>query len=352
MPPKSQQRAVKAAASSAKKVSSPPPPFTAAPAELNGLLSTFDPDCVYVTHVDVHPAWFKRRIFFVPVLLNAVIVLLLAWRAYTIFPHYWAILLSIMGNPNDTTIYYAGTSWGLLVWKVVKRMAMFMLDFVLFRIVGPWPWSFFAEQPGNPISWRRNTGFRDEEIYVRVSRGWGAKDLLGEAEGASGKAGQESPFFKTRVLPAVDKTRLRQKTGYLLMDGDFDLDFSAMVSATQFVDRKHATLDQLRKSVFVYVGDAESDAGYWAVWDCAKLDEGSETEARDKVIKFKDKLTAMGKESLFFKWVELIQYESNAPGGFTHERQVETAGKVKKLFEDQGVDFEEFSRELDGMPAI
>lgn len=232
-------------------------------------------------------------------------------------------------------------------------MVGFTVDWLLFRIVGPWPWSFFMESPGNPVSWRWTVGFRDEEVYVRVSRGWGAKDLLGAAEGSSGKAGQESPFFKTRILPGVDAKRLREKTGYMLMDGDFDLDFYGMIAATQLLDRKTISIDQLRKSVFVFVG--EENSGQWAVWDCSKLDQGSETEARNKVIEFKDRLTAMGKENLFFKWVELIQYESNAPGGFTQERQVAAAEKAKKMFEEQGVDWEAFSKEiggLDGMPGM
>ena len=89
---------------------------------------------------------------------------------------------------------------------------MFMFDFILFRFVGPWPLSFFFEMPGNPILWRYHVGFRDQEVYVRESRGWGTEDLLGAAEGSSGKAGSESPFFKTRILPAVDIHRLRAKS--------------------------------------------------------------------------------------------------------------------------------------------
>jgi hypothetical protein len=91
------------------------------------------------------------------------------------------------------------------------------------------------------------------------------------------------------------------------------------------------------------------------MWDCGQLDEGSETDARNKVLEFKERLTAMGKESLFFKWVELVQYESNAPGGFTPERQVEAAEKVKRLFQDHGVDWDTFSSEiggLDGLPGM
>ncbi|CAO2647896.1 Nn.00g088180.m01.CDS01 [Neocucurbitaria sp. VM-36] len=348
MPPKKpKQRALKPSTNPI------PPPFGPAPPELAPLLSTFDTSSVYIIHTDPHPAWFKKRIFAVPVLLNLFILLILLWRAYYVGPYYWAILLSVLGNANETTIYYAKSTWGTLTWKVVKRMTMFLLDWVLFRIVGPWPWSFFAEQPGNPVSWRWNVGFRDEEVYVRASRGWGAKDLLGAAEGSSGKAGQESPFFKTRILPAVDAKRVREKTGYLLMDGNFDLDFYGMIAATQLLDKKDIALDQLKKIVIVFVGEEES--GQWAVWDCSKLDQGSETEARNKVIEFKDRLTAMGKENLFFKWVELIQYESNAPGGFTEERQVAAAEKAKKMFEDQGVDWETFSKEiggLDGMPGM
>lgn len=165
-----------------------------------------------------------------------------------------------------------------------------------------------------------------------------------------GRSGQS--LLQDQSSTAVDKSRLREKTGYLLMDADFDLDFFGMVAATQLLDRKDITLDHLRKSVFVYVGDPETENGQWAVWECAKLDEGSETEARDKVIQFKERLTAMGKESLFFRWVELIQYESNAPGGFTQERQVAAAEKVKKMFEDEGVDFEVFEREIGGMYDI
>ncbi|KAH7077691.1 hypothetical protein BKA63DRAFT_508778 [Paraphoma chrysanthemicola] len=350
MPPKAKHRAVK---EKAPKIAIPDP-FVPAPPELSDLLSTFSRDTVYITHIDTHPAWFKKRIFTVPVILNLSIALFLLWRAWSIGPYYWRIILSVLGNSNDTTIYYAKTTWGELIWRVSKRMLSFTFDFILFRIVGPWPWSFFLEMPGNPIWWRLKVGFRDEEVYVRQSRGWGAEDLLGATEGGSGKAGAESPFFKTRILPAIEKERLREKTGYLLMDGDFDLDFYGMIAATQLLDRKIVPAALLRKSVFVYVGDLKSEIpnGQWAMWECAKLDEGSDTTARNKLLEFKDKLTAMGKESVFFKWVELIQYESNAPGGFTQERQVAAAEKAKRLFEAEGVDWEEFSREIGGMDGV
>lgn len=318
-----------------------PAPFEAAPTALQPLFDCFDPSHVYITHIDKHPAAFKRRIFYVPLAINTVLAALLLWRLYAAYPFYTDILLSFVGNPNDTTIYYSTTPWGELVRKVLWRMLTFLFDWMLAVVLVPWPWTFFCDSAGSPVLWRILTGFRDEEVYVRQSRGWDAEDLLGEAEGSSGKAGGESPFFKTRILPAVDATRLREKTGYMLMDKDFDLDFGAMVTAAQLVDKKILSLADFRTSVYVYV--KHKTEGRWAVWNCGRLDDGSETEARKKVLYFRDRLTAMGKETLFFKWVELVQFESSAPGGFTKERQAATAEKVEKLFADEGVDFGQFT---------
>jgi hypothetical protein len=74
-----------------------------------------------------------------------------------------------------------------------------------------------------------------------------------------------------------------------------------------------------------------------------------EEEGRKKILAFKDELTAMGKENLFFRWVELIQYESTQPGGFGPDRQAEAVAKAKELFESQGIDFEKFWAKVGGM---
>lgn len=327
-----------------------PDPFEPATSTLAPLLDDFDKSCVYITHVDNHPAWFKKRVFYVPLGLNVTIALLLLCRAYAVLPWYWTVLMSVLGNENETTIHWSRTPWGKLLGNILWRAAVFMFDYLLIVVVGPWPWSFFFETPGNPILWRYYVGFRDKEVYVRESRGWGAKDLLGEAEGSSGKAGAESPFFKTRILPAVDRQRLTEKTGYLLMDKDFDLVFDAMVDATRLIDKKQASIDDFQTSVFVWVGREEN--GQWTVWPCGKLDEGSETEAREKIILFKDRLTAMGKESLFFKWIELVQYESSAAGEFTYERQAATVEKAKTLFANEGVDLDAFIKEIGGLQGM
>lgn len=321
-----------------------PPPFSSAPSKLAPFLETLDPKKTYITHIDTHPAWFKRRIFTVPVLLNLCILSLLIWRILAILPWYIALLRNILAPPNIDSALDVKDSWGAFVWLVVKRAVVFLIDYLLITIVWPWPVSFFLERPSNPVLWRWNIGFRDREIVVRQSRNWGAEELLGGS-----KKGGESPFFKTRLLPAVETERIRGKTGYLLMDKDFDLDFKAMVDAHGLIEREKIALRDVHMRVFVYSGS--EDSGQWLVWDVENTadedlrSEGTE-EGKKKILEFRNRLTAMGKEELFFKWVELVQEETSKPGGFTKERQFEAGLKVQALFEEYGVSFEEFAREV------
>lgn len=59
-----------------------------------------------------------------------------------------------------------------------------------------------------------------------------------------------------------------------------------------------------------------------------------------------DRLASMGKEGLFFRMIELVQYEGSTPGGFSPERQQSTLEKVEKLFADNGVDFRGLLNEM------
>jgi hypothetical protein len=98
-----------------------------------------------------------------------------------------------------------------------------------------------------------------------------------------------------------------------------------------------------------------TDADGWLIW---RVEDEDTAEARtrsaqsDQILAFKDKLTAMGKEDLFFRWVELIQYESTQPGGFTPERQRSAMLQAKELFEKENVDFARFWQEVGGMEGF
>ncbi|KAF2225645.1 hypothetical protein BDZ85DRAFT_257849 [Elsinoe ampelina] len=318
----------------------PPKPFTKAPQRLTPFLDSLDTKNVYITHIDRFPSVFKRRIFLVPVILNLSIFLLLVWRIYAIFPFYMGLLNTILGYASPLTVDRSKYTTKGLVWIVVKRALTFGLDFVLFRFVLPWPITFFLEQPSNPAHWRWTIGFRDDEVVVRESRRWGAKELVG-----SSKAGEESPFWKTRVLTGVDRQYCREKSGYMMMGKDWDLDFFGMVKAHELVDKKTLVVGDFEKQVLAY-----KEGVGWMVWRVHEKDRNQEEEEqRKKIVALKDRLTGMGKESLFFRWIEIVQYESSQPGGFDRKRQEQTMEKIKAEFTKQGVDFDQIVKEVGGL---
>lgn len=240
----------------------PPLPYTVASSDLQPFLSTLDQSLAYILHVDSLPWQSKRRIFTVPVLLNITIAALLCWRAYAIIPTYLRMLLSMIGYTTSATVDVPSKTTYQLVQITLVRTLSFLFDFILFRFIAPWPWTFFLERPGNPVLWRWRVGFRDREIIIRVSRRWGCEELLkGETKG------DKNPFFKVRVLPAIDKNYIRGKTGYLMMSKYWDLDFAAMVRATQLVDDGTMTLEHFEKTVLVW------DEGLgWLAWPVHKIE--------------------------------------------------------------------------------
>lgn len=159
------------------------------------------------------------------------------------------------------------------------------------------------------------------------------------------KQGQENPFFKTRILPAIEPVFM-QKTGYLMMDRSWDLEFELMVDAHVLTTKEKAfEIAELDKLVWAY-----SEGNGWLVWKWEGEDvvEGR----RKKVVAFKDKLTSMGKESLFWKWTEIVEDMREADGSFSVERQEEVAKRVQREFEANGVDFDAVIKEIGGLGEV
>lgn len=216
-----------------------------------------------------------------------------------------------------------------------ERTLMFIGDFLLFRFVGMWPWDFFLGRSGeaSPLGWRRWCGFRDVEIVVRRSRRWdvplfvkdgGSGDTRGEVEKRDSikedflQEGKEGNLFQERVLPAVDKGLVKNKTSYQMLDQNWDLYFAGMIEAQALVDEGKNKTTDFRTSVLVHTGKWG-----WLVWEVwREHEEGTEDEGTRKLQLVKNRLTAMGKENLFFRWIEVLQSETSQPGPFTAERYV------------------------------
>lgn len=141
----------------------------------------------------------------------------------------------------------------------------------------------------------------------------------------------------SKTAVATDSMLLREKTGYLTMNGDWDLDWAAMVEVHKMVNSKDVSLEAFDSVVLFF-----SKEFGWVCVDRADGQDPKEDKRRQQVFAFRDALTAVGKEDLFFRWIEIVQFESSQPGGFGPERQVEVAGKIRELFQKEGIDFDEF----------
>jgi hypothetical protein len=349
MPPKVKPKARAFKSTTASKPASsitldPPSPFKRAPPNLDPFLSRLSKDHVYITHIDNKPRDFKRKIFAVPVLMNLVIIGLILWRISIIGPYYMKICFSLMGKFNETTIDTSRLPMKEIFMEILRRTVKFMTDLIIYAFVWPWPRDFFAGRViGNPIAWRFGVGFRDKEIIVRRSRKWdrGIGDALNE-EGP----GQKLLFGTLRR--AVDPIWMSEKTGYLMLNKEWDLDWRNIVVATKLVDESTLALEDFKTTILIH----NEEFGWMVIEMAGAGGSAKEEEGRRKIVAFKDELTALGKENLFFKWIELVQYESSQPGGFGPERQAKTMVKAKAMFEAQGVDFDAFWKKVGGMEGM
>ncbi|KAK3321636.1 hypothetical protein B0H66DRAFT_177018 [Apodospora peruviana] len=324
------------------KTGDPPRPLKRAPENLQAFTEWLSKKHIYIAHIDGKPRDFKRKIFAVPVLMNLVVALAFAWRVWYIFPYYLLLLTSTLGYANETTLRAADLTWRALSLIVARRGATFLLDFCLAVFVWPWPIEFcVGREHGSPLWWRWRVGFRDREIYVRRSRAWDQSigDVIANGEGRN--------ILWSQVRLATSPSLLQDKTGYLTMNGDWDLDWAAMVSAHNLVDDKNLILDTFRTLVLLH-----HEQFGWLCLDMNTGDNAKEDERRRQVFAFRDALAAVGKEDLFFRWIEIVQFETSQPGGFTGEKQVEIAKMIRDLFKEGGIDFDEFWKESAGSDSL
>ncbi|KAH9890736.1 hypothetical protein F4778DRAFT_752077 [Xylariomycetidae sp. FL2044] len=331
-----------------KKDGGLPPPFKQPPEILQPLIDTLNEKQVYIIHVDTHPKDFKRKIFIVPVLMNIAIIAFFIWRSWYISPYYLRILSSTLGFPNETTMVVDEMEWKEIIPEVARRGFTFLFDFCLVVFLGPWPSEFFLGKTdyGSPVNWRLNVGFRDREIIIRRSRRWSetvGRDVVADPSSQS--------LFLGKISAATSPMLQGEKTGYLLMDADWDLDWAGMIDATTMVDNKMAAIEAFTNVVLVY----QEDYGWLSV--DTKIGENAEQdERRRQIFAFRDALAVAGKEKLFYRWIEIIQYEASQPGGFGPEKQEEVARQIREMFEKESIDFDQFWKEsvgtdsADGLP--
>ncbi|KGO36907.1 hypothetical protein PEX1_021810 [Penicillium expansum] len=323
--------------------SGPIPPFTKVPEALQPFVAPLSSDEVYLVHIDDTAEELKRQTFTVPLIVNLVVAAVIGLRVYMGISTYPALVATLIGLQSSMTVDMAATSWIDSVQIIIRRTGTICLDYFLVTLLWSWPVNFIR----GPVRWRRAIGFREREVIVRRSnRSW-SKEL------ERNRWIREDEVRRDKIVAAVTPERIG-KTGYLLVDEDWSLDYAAMVRAHALVGRTRRgdglQMDEFRTAVLV-----NTDADGWLIWRVG--DENTPTDQkqsaqRDQILAFKEKLAEMGKEDLFLRWVELIQWESSQPGGFTAERQRSAMMQAKQMFEDENVDFSKFWDDMGGMEGV
>lgn len=294
----------------------------------------------------------KKRVFAVPVLLNLIITLGLCVRIYYAVPVYLEQIITIFGYDTAYTVDTRKAPVGEIMNALTSRTLLLMVDFFIFGLIGSWPrgfvfgskWSRFV----GPVQWRWTVGFRDTEIIVRRGRQWDTPLVVGEVpEQVKTWKVDEELTIKVKVDPAMRPATLA-KTGYLLLDKDWDLEFKAMLDAHKLVDKGTIQRKDLENLVLVYYQKQ------WLIWKVHEAPEISakQQEQDDVVGRFRKNLADMGAEDVFFRWIEIVQFETSQPGGFTEGRQAEAIRELKRLLEKKRVDFAKFWEEIGGQAGL
>lgn len=223
---------------------------------------------------------------------------------------------------------------------------MFFLDFALVRFVAVWPMDFFWGTPTGPMRWRREVGFCKTEVVVRRSRRWG-EGVVGDDQEVLGEGKSGAKAFEERVIPGMDAGWVRGRSGMAMLDKNWDLWFRGMVDAHSLVDKEKMRIEDFEGRMVV----VHTEEKGWLVWQMEGEDDGG--PARRKIQLVKARLEALGKESLFWSWVELVQFETDQAtkqgDNSMGSARADAMQRGKQLFEAHGVDFDDFWQGVGGM---
>ena len=328
---------------------------------------------------------------------------ILALRAYYAAPSYLDLLVGISGLTRSSSPTGKTALVEAFLGTTASRFALFVLDYFVFVVLGSWPWEFVRGNKYNgyvaPLGWRRGLGsgglrwgFRDREVVVRRSKGLHLNVGLAGGEDADGAEGagtvdargqgtrdrkwnlDDELKLKAAIVPALEERRLREKTGYLLVDREWDLDFRAMVTAHRVINKGELSWEDLQvPTAYAWYG------GRWICWSVqddsapkgadglpqsdikangkigrAKISNQNKNdlEAVQKLDRFRKSMDDRGCEDIFFRWIEIVQFESSVPGGLTEGGKGRALTEFKELLQEKGVDLAEVLEVVGGVKGL
>jgi hypothetical protein len=330
-----------------------PHPFklVAASSSLHPFVSTLPTDHIYAVHLDRNSTKIKKQAFAVPLILNGLIIAGLCYRIYCAAPIYLSLAITVF---NYDTAYHVDpwmASKGDIFTAIIRRFFLMMTDYALFWLLGSWPREFLFGSVANrfvgPLGWRMNIWFDEEEVIVRRGRGWDRALLQDVNESNRAWRMDEELLLKYKIEPAM-RQATTSRTGLSLLDNNWDLDYHGMSDAHRLLNDGRAELDDLQDLVLVYYHNQ------WLVWHVHEPQELdiSDPQQEAKLHRFRDLLKELGREDVFFRWIEIVQYETSQPGGFTEGKRGHAVRQLRDMLIDKGVDYPRFWQVIDGQRGL
>lgn len=340
---------------------SPLEPFVPTTAALLPLTDVLPRNHVYLIHLESTKPELRRYAFSVPVMLNLMIVAGLCWRLYYALPIYLEQIITIMGYETKYAVEPKGLPWSKLLQIVLYRTFLLTVDYALFALLGRWPWEFvFGSKQTRHVSacgWKRAVGFsREKEPIVRRGRYWDnplyqkdkERQLQGKPEQALTK--EEELAIYTKCLDG-SRTFHTSKNALSLLDKDWDLDYHAMIDVAELLDAAKIALDDIDHVALLPWQDK------WYMWYPNKAsDSGQDLKVIKKqdeqLESFKAELVKIDCEDVFYRWIEIVQYETSLPSGFTSAKKEEAEAEFKKMLKARNKNVEQFLSNIGGVSAI
>lgn len=131
---------------------------------------------------------------------------------------------------------------------------------------------------GGPVRWRWEVGFQEREVVVRRSQGgW----WTGGFEKAEGEDGLRLRLEREggRVWPVVERGWVDARTGYAMLNRDWELFFAGMVDAHRLVESGDVNWEDFERKVAVWTKEEG-----WLVWEVGReeREEKGEREGRGR----------------------------------------------------------------------
>jgi len=141
------------------------------------------------------------------------------------------------------------------------------------------------------------------------------------------------------------------KTALSLLDKDWDLDYRAMLDATELVDDGKLRTQDLDRVVLV-PWDRK-----WYLWypDRSETANGAvntQVQEDSELETFKQHLIDIKCEDIFYRWVEIVQYETSLPSGFTAKRRKEAEEELRGMLKARHKDDQAFWEAIGGISGV